>query len=87
MDPGCHLNYLDSFGETEELLEQYQNAYRSMAQIKRQMDGLEMDEAEKARKVDTLSYQIQELERAELPGQVRMRRWRNGKSFCATPVR
>ena len=70
LDPGCHLNYLDSFGETEELLEQYQNAYRSMAQIKRQMDGLEMDEAEKARKVDTLSYQIQELERAELrPGE------------------
>ena len=70
LDPACHLDYLDSFGETGELLEQYQAAYHSMAQIKRQMDALEMDEAEKARKIDTLSYQIQELERAELrPGE------------------
>lgn len=70
LDPACHLDYLDSFGETGALLEQYQTAYHSMAQIKRQIDALEIDEAEKARKIDTLSYQIQELERAELrPGE------------------
>ncbi len=70
LDPSCHLNYLDSFGETGDLLGQYQTAYKIVTQLKKQMDGLEMDEGEKARKMDLLSYQIQELERADLqPGE------------------
>lgn len=70
LDPACHLDYLDSFGESGELLHQYQTAYHKVVQLKKRMDGLEMDESEKARKIDLLSYQIQDLERAELrPGE------------------
>lgn len=70
LDPACHLDYLDNFGETEALLGQYQNAYQTVVQLKKQLNGLEMDESEKARKIDVLTYQIQELERAELqPGE------------------
>lgn len=66
LDPDCHLGYLDSFGKTAPLLEEYQDAYRSMADLRRRITGLEMDEAERSRRVDTLEYQIKELERAEL---------------------
>ena len=70
LDPDCHLGYLDSFGKTGPLLESYQTAYRSMAELRRKISALEMDEAERSRRVDTLEYQIKELERAELkPGE------------------
>ena len=66
LDPACHLGYLDRFGQMEELLEHYGEAYGALAAIRRQMDELGMDEAEKARRIDTLTYQINELERAQL---------------------
>ena len=66
LDPECHLGYLDSFGKTSPLVEEYQAAYRSMAELRKKIAALEMDEAERSRRVDTLEYQIKELERAEL---------------------
>ena len=70
LDEEQHLLYLDSFGRTEGLLTEYREKYQAMAVLRRQMQALEMDEAEKARRVDTLTYQLQELERAKLrPGE------------------
>ncbi len=66
LDPGYHLGYLDSFGKTGPLLADYQAAYQEMSWLRRRIAGLEMDEAERSRRVDTLNYQIRELERAEL---------------------
>ena len=66
LDPACHLDYLDSFGQTEGLLAKYAEQYHALTDIRRQLNGLRMDEAEKARRVDTLTYQIAELERADL---------------------
>lgn len=66
LDEEQHLLYLDSFGRTEQLLAEYREKYQAMAALRRQMQALEMDEAEKARRVDTLTYQLQELERAKL---------------------
>lgn len=70
LDPTCHLNYLDSFGKTTPLLEDYRRAYEAVSGLRRQMAALEMDESERSRRVDTLQYQIRELERADLkPGE------------------
>ena len=66
LDPASHLGYLDQFGWCQPLLESYQEAYRKWHDIRREMDKLQMDEAERSRRVDTLNYQIQELERAQL---------------------
>ena len=66
LDPASHLGYLDQFGGCQPLLEYYQEAYRRWHGIRREMDKLQMDEAERSRRVDTLNYQIQELERAQL---------------------
>ena len=70
LDPACHLDYLDRFGGTGEALSAFQRAYEAMSAIRREMAALQMDEAEKARRADSLAFQIGELERAELqPGE------------------
>lgn len=71
LDEHTHLAYLDSFGELGPLLTRFQEAYQNLTALRRQMDALKMDEAEKSRRIDTLQYQIQELARAELrPGEL-----------------
>ncbi len=66
LDEGCHLGYLDRFGALEGALSIYQEAYEELKALDRKIAALQMDEGEKARRVDTLQYQIGELERADL---------------------
>ena len=70
LDEEQHIAYLDSFGKTENLSNSYAEKYKHFTDIRRQISALQMDEAEKARRVDTLQYQIEELKRAKLkPGE------------------
>lgn len=66
LDEEQHGVYLDNFGRTQPLLEAYRAKYEALSSLQRRMQALQMDEAEKARRVDTLRYQIEELERADL---------------------
>lgn len=66
LDPARHLGYLDSFGGTEELLAEYRTCYDQVAALRKEISALQMDETEKARRIDTLNYQIRELEQADL---------------------
>ena len=89
LDEEQHLLYLDSFGRTEPLLTAYREKYAKLTDIRRQMHALQMDEAEKARRMDSLRFQIDELERAELvPGEeeelnARRELLRNGEKYIA----
>ena len=70
LDEEQHIVYLDSFGRVESLAIAYAEKYKDFTDIRRQIGALQMDEAEKARRVDTLQYQIEELRRAKLtPGE------------------
>lgn len=66
MDEKCHMSYLDRFGCLESAIEEYRAEYRKFNAIRKEMSELQMDEIEKARLSDSLHYQIEELERAEL---------------------
>ncbi|MBP3493463.1 MAG: DNA repair protein RecN [Oscillospiraceae bacterium] len=66
LDEEQHLVYLDAFGRTASVWEQYHEKYSALQALRRKIQSLQMDEAEKARRVDTLRYQIDELERAQL---------------------
>ena len=66
LDEECHLGYLDSFGRTEQELEAFSAAYAQVRDLRREKEKLQMDDGEKARRLDTLTYQIEELEKAEL---------------------
>ena len=89
LDEEQHLSYLDRFGRTEAPLAAYQSAYGAMAALLDQIRALQMDEAEKARRMDTLRFQIGELERAELtPGEEeellqRRELLRNGEKYLS----
>lgn len=65
-DPQRHLRYLDAFGGHREALEAYRAAYSRWKETQAQLDSLQMDEAEKARRMDMLAFQVQELEDARL---------------------
>ncbi len=66
LDEEQHIVYLDSFGRAGSLINTYAEKYKHFTDIRRQIGALQMDEAEKARRVDTLQYQIEELRRAKL---------------------
>ncbi|MEE0729186.1 MAG: AAA family ATPase, partial [Oscillospiraceae bacterium] len=73
LSPEVHMTYLDSFGELEQLLREYQEAYRSLRKIQTKLDTFRTDEGEKARKIDLLRYQIDEIEAAGVqPGEQEM---------------
>ncbi len=72
LSPQRHIHYLDSLGGYGELLARYQAVYDRLCRIKKELAATDMDEALKARRMDLLRYQIQELEEAELrPGELR----------------
>ena len=89
LDEEQHGAYLDRFGRTETVLAAYQREYSAMAELRGQIRALQMDEAEKARRVDSLRFQINELERAELvPGEeeeltARRNLLRNGEKYLS----
>ena len=62
----CHLDYLDRFGDLAPLVAEYLTPYEAMSATRREIRELQMDDAEKSRRIDTLTYQIAELERAQL---------------------
>ena len=87
LDEEQHGTYLDRFGKTGKTLSAYQKEYSAMTELKAQIKALKMDEAEKARRMDSLRFQIGELERAELvPGEeeelaARRNILRNGEKY------
>ena len=64
LDEEQHESYLDSFGRVEGYLATYGDCYAAMEETRRKIRSLQMDEAEKARRMDSLRFQIGELERA-----------------------
>lgn len=66
MDERRHREYLDRFGVEGEALAAFDGAYKAYRAIEKELSALEMDEIEKERLSDSLRYQIEELERAEL---------------------
>ncbi len=66
LDEERHLGYLDSFGRTQDGLSAFTAAYAQVRDLRREKEKLQMDDGEKARRLDTLTYQIEELEKAEL---------------------
>ena len=69
-DEENHLAFLDAFADNESLREYYGEKYAAVARLRKEIDSLTMDESEKLRRMETLKYQIAEIEKAELePGE------------------
>lgn len=65
-----HITYIDSMADVAELYAEYRAVYNELLDLKAQIKRLSGNKEEKARKIDILSYQIDELEKAEInPGE------------------
>ena len=61
-----HIQYLDRLGGLSAEKERYEQAYHHYCTIRKRLKALETDEGEKARRIDLLRYQIDEIEAAHL---------------------
>ena len=65
-DEANHLRFLDDFAGNEALRAEYSEKYEAVSKLRREIDRMSMDEGEKLRRMETLKYQIEEIEKAEL---------------------
>ncbi len=71
-----HISYIDSIGDLTAFVADYTALYNELLNLKSQIKKLSGNKEEKARRIDILSYQIDELEKAEInPGE-----WENLKN-------
>ena len=66
LNPAHHLGILDDYAQNRTVFQEYYTLYRELVRVKRELDALITDEAEKQRKIDLLQYQVQEIEDAAL---------------------
>ena len=66
LNPAHHLRILDDYAQNAKLYQEYYVLYRSLVKVKKELDAMITDEAEKQRRIDLLSYQVQEIEEAGL---------------------
>ena len=65
-DEDNHLVFLDSFADNGSLRQAYTEKYEEVSALRREIDRMSMDEGEKLRRMESLKYQISEIEKAEL---------------------
>lgn len=66
LSPEVHMTYIDSFGGLENLLNDYRTSYHALRKLQQKLETFRTDEGEKARRIDLLCYQIDELENADI---------------------
>lgn len=66
LNPAHHLSILDDYAQNAKLYQEYYVLYRSLVKVKKELDAMITDETEKQRRIDLLTYQVQEIEDAAL---------------------
>uniref|UniRef100_UPI004024B16F DNA repair protein RecN n=1 Tax=Faecalibacterium prausnitzii TaxID=853 RepID=UPI004024B16F len=66
LNPAHHESILDAYAQNRTEYQEYYSVYRELVKIKRELDAQITDESEKQRRIDLLSYQVQEIEDAAL---------------------
>ena len=65
-----HIDYIDAMTGEKSVFEEYNLLFNRLSEIKNHIKRLSGDKEAKARKIDVLSYQIDEIEKAEInPGE------------------
>lgn len=66
LNPAMHIGILDSYANNEAQLDQYRVVYGELRTVQKELQTLNMDEAHKARKMDMLAFEVEEIELAGL---------------------
>lgn len=66
MDDQCHIDFLDSFADIEEIMAEYGPLYQKLLSLRRRIAELERSEQERLQRVDMLSFHVEEIDEAGL---------------------
>lgn len=66
LNPEYHCDYIDSIASNSAVLEDFRSSYGKYTDVSKQLEKLNFDEEQKARRLDTLNYQIDEIENANI---------------------
>ena len=75
LNPARHEGILDAYAQNSAEYQAYYAIYRELVRVKKALDAMITDESEKQRRIDLLSYQVQEIDDAGLTAG-RSRRWK-----------
>lgn len=69
-NPALHLDLLDQYAQNRELFAEYYRRYRELVAVKRQLDTANASEADKQRRIEALTAEIDAIDAAALqPGE------------------
>ena len=66
LNPARHEGILDAYAQNSAEYQAYYVIYRELVSVKKALDAMITDESEKQRRIDLLSYQVQEIDDAGL---------------------
>ncbi len=66
LSPEKHCGFVDSFAGNADIIADYRGKYGRLCEIRSKLKKLTTDESSKSQKIDFLTYQIDELEKAEI---------------------
>ena len=66
LNPARHEGILDAYAQNSAEYQTYYAIYRELVSVKKALDAMITDESEKQRRIDLLSYQVQEIDDAGL---------------------
>ena len=66
LDVAKHCGYIDKLADNFDEFSAYNEEFKNFVAIRRELNSLETDDEAKARKIDLLTYQIEELEKADI---------------------
>ena len=66
LNPARHEGILDAYAQNSAESQAYYAIYRELVRVKKALDAMITDESEKQRRIDLLSYQVQEIDDAGL---------------------
>lgn len=64
--PSKHISFIDGFSNIEKNVEEYREIYNDLCYVKQKLESIETDDALKNKKIELLSFQIDEIESANL---------------------
>lgn len=65
MDPALHLGLVDVYAGLSPLLDEYASAWKTLSQAARHLRSLQTNEEERARRVDFLRFQLDEIDKLD----------------------
>jgi len=70
LNPQTHYSFIDKLAENGEIFDSYKKEFEKYCTLKSKINSFNIDEQEKLRRIEILSYQIDEIEKADVkPGE------------------